>query len=58
VSERGGKDNSGDPIYKKDNGELILDSHGHLIVEHDLDQIAEAFIGFARQQKFGFWVEK
>lgn len=57
VSEKGGKDNSGDPIYKKDeNGELALDHHGHLIVDHDLDKIAEAFIAFAKKQGFDFWV--
>lgn len=46
------KDNSGDKIYVKDtDGTPILDSHGHLIVAHDLfnhdgvtqDGIAEAF---------------
>jgi len=58
VSEKGGKDNSGDPIYKKDeNGELALDHHGHLIVDHDLDEIAQAFIAFAKEQGFDFWVE-
>lgn len=56
VSEKGGKDNSGEPIYKKDaNGELMLDGHGHLIVGHDLDEIAEAFVAFAKEQGFNFW---
>jgi type I restriction enzyme M protein len=56
VSDKGGKDNSGDPIYKKDtSGELALDSHGHLVVEHDLDEIAEAFVAFARAQSLDFW---
>lgn len=59
VSENGGKDNSGEPIYKKDeNGELMLDEHGHLIVDHDLDEIAEAFIAFAKEQGFDFWTEE
>jgi len=58
VSEKGGKDNSGEPIYKKDgNGELMLDEHGHLIVDHDLDEIAEAFVAFAKEQGFDFWME-
>lgn len=58
VSEKGGKDNSGEPIYKKDdNGELMLDEHGHLIVDHDLDEIAEAFVVYAKEQGFDFWVE-
>jgi len=58
VSEKGGKDNSGEPIYKKDaNGELLLDEHGHLVVDHDLDEIAEAFIAFAIEQGFDFWAK-
>jgi len=59
VSEKGGKDNSGDPIYKKDaNGKSMVDKHGHLIVEHDLDEIAEAFVVFAKEQGFDFWAEE
>ena len=59
VSEKGGKDNSGDPNYKKDEtGELMLDEHGHLIVDHDLDEIAEAFVAFAKEQGFYFWRER
>jgi len=58
VSEQGGKDNSGEPVYKKDeNGQLMLDDHSHLIVKHDLDEIAEAFVAFAKEQKYVFWVE-
>lgn len=58
VSEKGGKDNSGEPIYKKDaNNELMLDSHGHLITYHDLDEIAEVFVAFAKEQGFDFWME-
>lgn len=59
------KDNSGDKIYLKDKntGENILDSHGHLIVDHDLfnheglteDGIAEAFIEFAKKEKLSFF---
>ncbi len=58
VSQRGGKDNSGEPIWKKDaNGERVLDRHQHLVVDHDLDEIANAFIAFAREQRFDFWRE-
>lgn len=58
VSEKGGKDNSGEPIYKKDaNGELLLDHHGHLIVDHDLDDIADAFVEFAKEQSLDFWTD-
>jgi len=63
VSERSGKDNSGDYIYvKQSNGEYNLDKSGHLIVDHDLhnhggelaDGIAEAFIMWAKSEKLGF----
>ena len=60
-----GKDNSGDKIYVKNSitGENILDSHGHLIVKHDLynhdgltqDGIAEAFVEFAKKEKLSFF---
>lgn len=57
VSEKPGKDNSGEPIYKRDeNGELILDEHGHLVINNDLDEIAEAFKQFSIEQSYDFWV--
>ena len=64
VSEKGGKDNSGDYVYvKNDNGQDKLDANGHLIVEHDLHNhagalpngIAEAFIEWAQRGKLSFW---
>lgn len=67
VSEKGGKDNSGDYIYVKNNGngQYKLDKNGHLIVDHDLhnhggelpDGIAEAFIEFAKEEKLSFWAK-
>jgi type I restriction enzyme M protein len=66
VSEKGGKDNSGDYIYVKNgNGQYKLDKNGHLIVDHDLhnhdgelpDGIAEAFIEWAKSEKLSFWAE-
>lgn len=60
------KDNSGEKIYLKDaQGEFVLDSHGHKIVQHDLfnhdgltqDGIAEAFIDFAKAENLSFWRE-
>ena len=66
VSEKGGKNNSGDYIYaKNENGEYKLDRHGHLIVDHDLhnndeelpDGIAEAFIEWAKGEKLSFWMD-
>lgn len=56
VSKKPGKDNSGEYVYKKDNkGNFILDDKGRRILDHDLDEIAEAFIKFAKEQKFNFW---
>ena len=58
------KDNSGDKIYVKNkDGSPLLDSHGHLIVKHDLfnhdgltqDGIAEAFIEFAKKERLSFF---
>jgi len=66
VSEKGGKDNSGDYVYVKNgNGQQKLDKNGHLIVDHDLhnhdgelqDGIAEAFIDWAKSEKLSFWCE-
>ncbi len=64
VSEKGGKDNSGDYIYLKgDNGQYKLDRNGHMVVDHDLhnhdgelpDGIAEAFITWAKGEGLSFW---
>ncbi len=64
VSKNGGKDNSGDYIYKKDdNNKDKLDNNGHLIVKHDLhnhggaleDGIAEAFADWAKSEDISFW---
>ncbi|MBP3207310.1 MAG: N-6 DNA methylase [Campylobacter sp.] len=60
------KDNSGDKIYlKNEDGSYKLDTHGHLIVDHDLynhdgltqDGIAEAFIEFAKAENLSFGSE-
>jgi type I restriction enzyme M protein len=64
VSEKSGKDNSGEYVYVKNgDGKRRLDKYGHLIVEHDLhnhnkelpDGIAEAFIDWAKKEKLSFW---
>lgn len=56
VSKKPGKDNSGEYVYKKDDkGNFILDEKGRRILDHDLNEIAEAFIKFAKSQKFSFW---
>jgi type I restriction enzyme M protein len=59
------KDNSGDKIYIKNaDGTPKLDTHGHLIVKHDLfnhdgltkDGITEAFIEFAKKERLSFFL--
>lgn len=52
VSKKGGKDNSGDYVYKKDrNGNYVHDGKGRKVLDHDLDAIAEGFAKFAKEQK-------
>jgi type I restriction enzyme M protein len=56
VSKKPGKDNSGEYVYKKDEkGNFILDERGRRSLDHDLDDIAEEFVRFAKEQKFDFW---
>ncbi len=57
VSEKPGKDNSGNEIYKTDpeTGERLLDEHGHLIIDDDLEEIAKAFEKWAKEQGLSFW---
>jgi len=66
VSEKGGKNNSGDYVFlQNESGLYKLDRNGHLIVNHDLHNhggelpngIAEAFIEFAKEEKLSFWTE-
>ena len=55
VSEKGGKDNSGEYIFKRDiNRNLIIDKHGHPEVDHDLFEIADSFKTFAEKEKLSF----
>ena len=50
-------------LTPKENSEYLLDSHGHLIVKHDLfnhdgltqDGIAEAFAEFAKRERLSFF---
>ncbi len=67
VSEKSGKNNSGEYVYSKDeNGRLKLDKHGYFVLEHDLhnhngdlpEGIAEAFIEFAKSENLSFWSEE
>lgn len=56
VSKKAGKDNSGDYVYKKDEkGNYIIDTiTGRKVLDHDLDEIADEFIKFAKNQRFNF----
>lgn len=55
TSELPGKKNSGDYDYciGPDNAPL-LDSHNHMIVKHDLHEIATAFVKWGKKQKLKF----
>jgi type I restriction enzyme M protein len=55
TSLNSGKDNSGEYLYRlgPDNAAL-LDGHGHMVLNHDLDEIAEEFLKWARKQKMQF----
>jgi len=64
VSEKGGKDNSGDYVFlENSDGQYRLDPNGHLIVEHDLHNqngelpngVAESFIEWAKNENLSFW---
>ena len=47
VSKKGGKDTSGEYIYRKDSeGNVMFDETGKKLIDHDLDEIAEVFLKF------------
>ena len=57
VSEKPWKDNSGQEVYKTDpeTWERLLDEHWHLILDHDLEEIAKEFEKWAKKQGLSFW---
>ena len=56
VNQKPVKDNSGEYRYQRDlTGEPLMDEYGHPLIDHDLDEIAEAFVKFAKEQGFDFW---
>ncbi|MEW6408144.1 MAG: N-6 DNA methylase [Patescibacteria group bacterium] len=64
VSEKSGKDNSGDYVFVKNgNSQPKLDKNGHLIINHDLHNhdgeleggVAEKFIEWAKSEHLSFW---
>ena len=50
TSEKSGKNNSGDYVYLESG-----DEHRHRFLDHDLDDIAEAFIEWAKLEGLSFW---
>ncbi|PIR13842.1 SAM-dependent methyltransferase [Candidatus Falkowbacteria bacterium CG11_big_fil_rev_8_21_14_0_20_39_10] len=64
VSEKSGKDNSGDYVFLKNGGgQSKLDKNGHLVINHDLHNhdgelpngVAEKFIEWAKSEHLSFW---
>jgi type I restriction enzyme M protein len=56
VSKKSGKDNSGEYLYKKnEKGEFMYGINGRKVLDHDLDEIADKFIDFAKKEGFSFW---
>lgn len=64
VSEKSGKDNSGEYVFVKNgNNQPKLDKNGHLVINHDLhnhggelpDGVAEKFIEWAKSEHLSFW---
>jgi type I restriction enzyme M protein len=67
TSERGGKDSSGEYIYRKAPvGNIITDKHGNPLIDQDCvkyrdedtDGIAEQFVKWAKKQRLSFWSEE
>jgi type I restriction enzyme M protein len=66
TSEQGGKDSSGEYVYRKNlAGGILEDENGNPLIEQDCvkyqdedpDGIAEQFIKWAKKQKLSFWQE-
>jgi type I restriction enzyme M protein len=55
VSQNSGKDNSGEYLFKLGRDGLpVIDSHGHMVIAHDLDEIAAEFTEFTKKEKLSF----
>ncbi len=55
TSEHAGKDNSGDYVYRiGDDNAPMLDDHNHMVVEHDLDEIAKGFADWCLGEGLAF----
>lgn len=56
VNQKPVKNNSGEYRYERDSsGEPLMDRYEHPVIDHDLDEIAEAFVKFAKEHNYDFW---
>jgi len=56
VNQKSLRNHKGEYRYKRGvKGKLLLDRHGRGIIDHDLDEIAKAFVKFAKEHNFNFW---
>ncbi|MDA2919912.1 N-6 DNA methylase [Desulfobacterota bacterium AH_259_B03_O07] len=56
VNQKPLKDNKGEYRYQRGpNGEFLMDKQDHPLIDHDLDEIADSFIKFAKKEGFDFW---
>lgn len=52
VSKKGGKDSSGEYVYRKDSeGNVMFDETSKKLIDHDLDEIADEFLKFLEKEK-------
>lgn len=55
ISDKSGKNNSGEYVYKRNKaGEIVVDSHGHPVIDHDLSEIASEFKKFLHEEGMEF----
>jgi len=55
ISRNGGKSSNGTYLFERErDGSYKLDLHGHPIVQHDLDDIANQFVAFANEEGLSF----
>jgi len=56
VNQKPVKDTSGEyRCERNSSGEPLMDKYGYPVIDHDLDEIAEAFVKFAKEHDFDFW---
>jgi hypothetical protein len=66
TSQRSGKNNSGEYVFKTDvkgnqideDGVPVIESGRPAAINHDLDEIADAFVKWGREQRYSFLAEE